>query len=193
VAEAALTRRKPVILMSAGGFFLHRKRLSALAARHRTKIYLPSGALCGMDGLRAARQEGGFSHLSLTSTKSPMGFQGAPGLSASQRKALASARRSLVLYRGGIAGALKRFPANVNVAATLGLASQAPGKVRVSVRADPAAKYNQHRVLAKGPFGELEAITRNRPSSLNPRTSALAVQSALALFERLEAFVEIGN
>jgi aspartate dehydrogenase len=193
VARAALTRKKPVVLMSVGGFFLHRKKLSALAARYRTKIYLPSGALCGLDGLRAARQGGGLTQVTLISTKPPRGFQGAPGLSPKQKKALATSKRPLTLYQGRIEGALRRFPANVNVAASLGLASGVPGKVQVLVQSDPAAKYNQHRVRAKGRFGELETVTRNRPSALNPKTSALAIQSALALFERLEGFVEIGN
>jgi len=193
VAKAAISRRKPVVLMSVGGFFLHRRKLSKLAARYRTKVYLPSGALCGLDGLRAARQGAGLDRVTLTSTKPPKGFQGAPGLSPAQRKALATSRRVRTLYRGPIEGALRRFPANVNVAATLGLASGVPGKVQVLVQSDPRAKYNQHRVRAKGRFGEMETLTRNLPSAANPKTSALAIQSTLALFERLEGFVEIGN
>lgn len=193
VVQTALSHKKPVVLMSVGGFFLHRKELTRLATWSRTKIYLPSGALCGLDGLRAARTGGTLTQVTLVSTKPPRGFQGAPGLSPSQRKALATSKRTLTLYRGRIEGALRRFPANVNVAATLGLAAGIPGKVQVRVQSDPAAKYNQHRVRAKGAFGELETVTRNRPSLLNPKTSALAIQSALALFERLEGFVEIGN
>lgn len=79
VAEAALKRRKPVVLMSTGGFLLNRKKLSDLARQYRTKIYLPSGALCGLDGLKAARQIGKIKELRITSTKPPAGFQGARG------------------------------------------------------------------------------------------------------------------
>ena len=52
---------------------------------------------------------------------------------------------------------------------------------------------NQHEVLVQGDFGELRAVTRNVPSKDNPKTSALAIQAALALFERIENYVEIGN
>ncbi|HUO58668.1 MAG TPA: aspartate dehydrogenase domain-containing protein [bacterium] len=193
VAEAALLHKKPVILMSTGGFLLNQKKLTGLANRQRTKIYLPSGALCGLDGLKSARQMGALRKLEITSTKPPRGFQGAPGLTAAQRKALSGGKTKLTLYNGDVWGAIRRFPANVNVAATTALASGAPRKLRVRVLADPGAKLNQHEIHAKGEFGELTAVTRNRPSRMNPKTSALAIQSALALFERLESHVEVGN
>ena len=79
------------------------------------------------------------------------------------------------------------------VAATTALAAGKPGKLKVRVMADPKAKLNQHEIRVVGDFGELTAITRNRPSKQNPKTSALAIQSALALFERLENYVEVGN
>jgi len=193
VARAALKDRKPVILMSTGGFLLHRRELTDLARKTQTKIYLPSGALCGLDGVRAARQGGGFQKLELTSTKPPKGFAGAPGLSLSQKKALLHLRSPLVLYEGNVQGAVKRFPANVNVGATLAAASLSPAKLKVRVVADPGALRNRHEIRAAGAFGELTALTSNNPSRENPKTSALAIHSVLALLERLESFVEVGN
>jgi aspartate dehydrogenase len=193
VAEASLKRRKPVVLMSTGGFLLNQKRLSALAGKTRTKIYLPSGAICGLDGLKAARQMGKIKELRITSTKAPKGFWGAPGLTAARRRELSKSQSVFCLYNGDVWGAIKSFPANVNVAATTALASGNPGKLKVRVMADPKMKFNQHEIRVAGDFGELTALTRNRPSRLNPKTSTLAIQSALALFERLENYVEIGN
>ena len=193
VAEECLRQRKPLVMMSTGGYLLNRKRLSALAQKHRTKIYLPSGALAGLDGVKAARQIGRVKKLQITSTKPPQGFVGAPGLSSSQKRELSSLKRPLSLYNGDVWGAVRRFPANVNVAATTALASGNPQGLKVRVVADPKAKLNQHEIHAEGDFGELTAITRNRPSAENPKTSALAIQAALALFERLESFVEVGN
>jgi aspartate dehydrogenase len=193
VAEASLQRRKPVVLMSTGGFLLNQKRLTALAEKYRTKIYLPSGALCGLDGVKAARQIGKISSLRITSTKPPRGFEGAPGLTPVQKRFLNKSRSVFSLYNGDVWGAIKRFPANVNVAATTALAAGNPGKLQVRVMADPKAKFNQHEIHVAGEFGELTAVTRNRPSRQNPKTSALAIQAALALFERLENYVEVGN
>ncbi len=193
VAEASLQKRKPLVMMSTGGFLLNQKRLTDLAEKYRTKIYLPSGALCGLDGLKAARQIGKIRSLRITSTKPPRGFEGAPGLTPAQRLSLYKSRSPFCLYTGDVWGAIKRFPANVNVAATTALAAGKPGKLKVRVMADPKAKLNQHEIRVVGDFGELTAITRNRPSKQNPKTSALAIQSALALFERLENYVEVGN
>lgn len=193
VAETALKRRKPVVMMSTGGFLLNQKKLAALATRYRTKVYLPSGALCGLDGLKAARQIGKIKELQITSTKPPRGFEGAPGLTPAQRRRLGQSKTAFTLYNGDVWGAIQRFPANVNVAATTALAFANPGKLKVRVVADPQAKLNQHEVRMSGDFGELTAVTKNRPSSLNPKTSALAIQAALALFERLESYVEIGT
>lgn len=193
VAEAALKRRKPVVMMSTGGFLLNRKKLTALAERYHTKIYLPSGALCGLDGVKAARQMGKVRELAITSTKPPKGFRGAPGLTPAQDRALSRAKKSFELYKGDVFEAIRRFPANVNVAATTALASGTPEKLKVRVVADPKATLNQHELHLSGDFGELTAVTRNRPSKANPKTSALAIQAALALFERLESYVEVGN
>jgi aspartate dehydrogenase len=193
VARAALKRKKPVILMSTGGFLFHQKEITRLAERYRTKVYLPSGALAGIDGIRAARQQGALKKLEILSIKPPKGFYGAPGLSPAQKRALDHSEKPFYLYQGDVWGAIQRFPANVNVSATLAVASGFPGKLKVKVMADPNARLNQHRIHAVGPFGELTAVTRNRPSAENPKTSALAIQAALALFERLENFVEVGN
>jgi len=192
-AKESLVRHKPILLMSTGGFFLNRKELTRLATRHRTKIYLPSGALCGLDGVKAARQMGRVKEIRITSTKPPQGFQGAPGLTPAQKRNLYKSKKAFYLYKGGAEGAIKRFPANVNVAATTALASGYPHKLQVRVMADPKAKLNQHEIHLSGDFGELTAVTRNVPSPQNPKTSALAIQAALALFERLESYVEVGN
>src|SRR5581483_3695184 len=71
IAQAALKKGRPIVMMSTGGFLLHRKKLTALAERTRTKIYLPSGAVCGLDGLKAARQIGKIKKIRITSTKPP--------------------------------------------------------------------------------------------------------------------------
>ncbi|HVM32750.1 MAG TPA: aspartate dehydrogenase domain-containing protein [bacterium] len=193
LARMALQRRKPLVAMSSGGVLGHFAEISRLAEKYRTKVYLPSGALAGLDGVRAARQLGKINKITITSTKPPRGFAGAPGLTAAQKKALYSSRKAFYLYQGDVWGAIRRFPANVNVSATLALASGNPKLVKVKVMADPKARLNQHQVEVAGAFGQLTAVTRNQPSAENPKTSALAIQAALALFERLERFVEIGN
>jgi aspartate dehydrogenase len=193
VARAVLGKGKPVVLMSAGAYLLHGKELERLARKREAKLYIPSGAVSGMDGIRSARTLGRIERIQITSRKPPRGFLGAPGLTPRQRKALAKARKPLLLYQGDVRGAIRAFPANVNVAATTAMASGAPGKVKVRVIADPKVKTNQHEIQAEGSFGRMVLRTENVPSKANPKTSALAVQAALALLERLVSPVEIGS
>ncbi|HVZ80853.1 MAG TPA: aspartate dehydrogenase domain-containing protein [bacterium] len=193
VARAVLGKGKSLVLMSAGACLLHGKELAALAKRQRTKLYIPSGAVSGVDGIRSARALGTIHRIRITSRKPPRGFLGAPGLTSRQRKSLATARRPMVLYQGGVRGAIRAFPANVNVAATTAMASGLPNKLRVTVIADPGVKTNQHEIQVEGSFGRMVLRTENVPSPANPKTSALAVQAALALLERITAPVEIGS
>jgi len=195
VARAALKARKPVLLMSTGGYLAAKTELDLLArqAAPAAKLYLPSGALAGLDGIRAARQIDPLSEVTLTTTKNPKGLLGAPGLTPAQTRRLKSCKAPFTVYHGDVAGAIDRFPANINVAVTLALAADALKGVRVRIVADPDIRVNQHEIRAKGSFGELACVTRNLPSVLNPKTSALAVQSALAFFERRIVPVEVGN
>ncbi len=110
-----------------------------------------------------------------------------------KNKLLSKRKTPFYLYRGDVWGAIHRFPANINVAATTALASGNPQKLKVRIMADPKTKFNQHEIHVSGDFGELTAVSRNFPSKQNPKTSALAIQAALALFERLESYVEVGN
>ena len=84
-----------------------------------------------------------------------------------------------VIFDGSALEAIKLFPANVNVGATLSLAGLGPLKTRVKVVADPQAPGNVHEVYARGDFGVMRFTLENRPHERNPRTSYLAVLSVL--------------
>ena len=63
-------------------------------------------------------------------------------------------------------------------ATSLSLAGLGPDRTRVRLVADPGTTVNTHEIYAKGAFGELTAITRNRPSPRNPKSSYMASLSA---------------
>jgi aspartate dehydrogenase len=92
---------------------------------------------------------------------------------------LGSITQKTVIYEGTAADAVKKFPANVNIAAILSLAGIGIEKTKVKVIADPDIDVNQHEVTAKGFFGEMTITVRNVPSPNNPKTSFLAVLSAI--------------
>ncbi len=130
---------------------------------HTCKIYIPSGAIAGLDAIKAVR--GKITSLTLTTTKHPRAF-GIP-------------EEKKVLFSGNFRDAVKKFPQNINVAASLHIASQFED-IHVTIIADPAATLNTHVIVCTGEFGKITIKTENKPSK-NPKTSYLAVLSAISV------------
>ncbi len=179
IAAAAGAAGADLVVMSVGSLLAD----PAWAARFRRlglALLHPSGAVAGLDGLRAAARGGGLRRVTLTTRKPPRGLAGAPYF-RTRPHALAGLRRERDIFRGSARQADRAYPANVNVAAAVALAGLGPDRTRVEVVADPAARRNSHTLVAEGGFGRLTAVTENVPSPENPRTSCLAGASALAL------------
>jgi len=177
VLDAVLRHRRDCLVMSVGGLLLAHDRYLAVQAAGLV-VRVPSGALCGLDGVRAAR-EAGLDQVTLTTRKPPQGLRGAPYIVQNQIDLDAITEATLV-FEGNALEAVRAFPANVNVAAALSLAGLGPERTHVRVLADPAAKENAHEVEAVGVFGRLRAATFNVPSPRNPKSSYLASLSAIA-------------
>ncbi len=163
--------------------------LFAEAELHGRRIYVPSGAIAGIDGIRAGAL-GGLRALDLRTTKPPAGLRGAPHVVAHAID-LDLLTEPTTIFEGTVAEAVRAFPSNVNVAAVLALAGEGV-PVRVVVIADPTSTANTHEITASGDFGEFRVRLDNLPSPANPKTSALAPLSALAMLRRLTAPVWIG-
>jgi aspartate dehydrogenase len=89
-----------------------------------------------------------------------------------------------LLYEGNAREAVKLFPREMNVAATLALVAGAD-KVKVRVIADPKIERNIHEIQVKWKQGEMSMRFDNQPHPDNPGTSALAAWSAIALLKQL--------
>lgn len=190
-AAGWLARGADVMVLSAGalvdpGFA---RELRAAARAHGRRILVPSGAIAGIDGIRAGAL-GGLRRLHLRTTKPPRGLAGAPHVVAHAID-LAALTAATTIFEGSVADAVRAFPSNVNVAAVLHLAG-AGVEVRVSVVADPAAETNVHEIEAAGDFGSFTVRLDNVPSPANPKTSALAPLSALAMLRRLSDELWVG-
>lgn len=158
--------------------------LSAASDATGAQIIVPSGAVGGIDALRAVRAD--LESVTIVSTKRPAALAGAPGFADWEGKDIGEA---VTLFDGPAAEAVKLFPANVNVAATVSLAGLGPEKTTVRVVADPKSPGNMHEIRATGGFGEFNFRLVNRPHPKNPKTSHLAV---LAAIEALRALVNPG-
>jgi aspartate dehydrogenase len=184
IAYPVLAHGRDLVALSAGALededFYHGLKL--LAQRHARRVYLPTGAIGGLDALAAAAIAG-LDSVVLTTTKPP---QALPGLQAD------SLAGPTCIYEGPAREAVKRFPQNVNVAAAVSLAGIGFDRTTVRVVADPAAQRNRHQLEARGRFGELSIELRLLPSPENPKTSYLAALSAIGLVRRLSETVRIG-
>jgi aspartate dehydrogenase len=180
-----------VMLLSAGALVdpVFARELRAVARKHHRRILVPSGAVAGIDGIRAGAL-GGLKRLQLRTTKPPRGLAGAPHVVANNID-LDALTVPTTIFEGTVAEAVRGFPSNVNVAAVISLAG-AGVDVRVSVIADPSGSSNIHEIEASGDFGTFTVHLDNLPSAANPKTSALAPLSALAMLRRLSAELWVG-
>lgn len=142
----------------------------------RNRIYVPSGAIAGIDAIRSIRDIA--DSITLTTRKSPKALAGAPFFSE-RNMSLESLTKVTEIYEGAATEAVKFFPANVNVAAVLSLAGIGVEKTRVRILADPMITTNQHEIVAIGSFGEIKISVNNVTAPGNPKTSFLAVLSAI--------------
>ena len=192
IARATLVAGKKLMIMSVGAladseFFAEVK---ALAKEHGSRVYLPSGAISGLDGIKSARI-GNIRSVTLTTTKNPVGLQGAPYIRENKID-LEALNGPTLIFEGSALEAVKAFPANVNVAATLFLAS-GEGEVRVKIVADPNIHVNRHEIVVEGDFGRITTLVENVPSPRNPKTSYLAALSAIATLRAIVDPVKIGT
>ena len=190
-AEKVLDAGKDLLVISSGALTDTAlfQRLAEVAREKGLRFIIPTGALGGIDAIRAT--QGLLEEVVLTTTKPPQGLKGAPGFQQWESADISEAK---VIFDGSALEAIKLFPANVNVGATLSLAGLGPEKTRVKVVADPDSPGNVHQIYARGSFGVMRFTLENRPHDRNPRTSYLAILSVLeTLREACTAGPRIGT
>ena len=191
IARKSLSQGKDVMLMSIGGILGREKELFALAKTHRCCLYLPSGGVVGIDGLKAARI-GKIHRVTLTTRKPPQMFDDAPYV-IKHGIGLKNLKQEKVLFEGNAAQAVRGFPKNINVSATLSIAGIGAKKTRVRIIATPHMLVNVHEIYVVGDCGSFYTRAENFPSEQNPKTSRLAILSAVATLERILKNAKIGT
>ncbi|MDI6904412.1 MAG: aspartate dehydrogenase [Candidatus Bathyarchaeia archaeon] len=134
------------------------------------KIYIPSGAIGGLDAISSAAIAR-IDEVVLTTRKNPKALD-------------MDNKEEKIVYEGYAEEAVRRFPREMNVAATLALTTQ-PEKVRVQVISDPKVDKNVHEIKIKWKYGDMQLKFVNDPHPENPRTSALAAWSAIKLLKEI--------
>ena len=190
LAEPALAHGRRLMVLSCGAL-LDNLDLVDLAHRHGGRIFVPSGALLGLDAVVAAA-EGGMSSVHMVTRKPPRGLLGAPYLeeNAVDIAGLSEPKR---VFAGTAREAARGFPANVNVAAALALAGIGPDRTTIEIWADPSVTRNIHRIEVEAEAARFSMQIENVPSAENPRTGRLTALSIIAALKKLSSPLAIGT
>ncbi len=190
VASAAIERGR-IFVPSSCGALLPRMHLVERAKRTGARIIIPTGALLGLDAVRAAA-EGNVSSVTIETRKPPGGLVGAPYLDERKIDVLAITTPTMI-FKGNAFDAAQGFPANVNVAAALALAGIGPERTMVEIWADPAMTRNQHTIRVESAEVRLTMTIENVPSIENPRTGKITPLSILACLRGMTSTLKVGS
>ncbi len=188
IVPLALKLKKQVMILSVGGLL---KIPPKIYQQSKGLLYVPSGAIGGMDALLAARI-GKIKRVTITTRKPLRSLKDSAFFKKNQRK-YNQIRKPTVIFEGNAQTATRLFPQNVNVAATVSLAGIGPYRTKVKMIASPNYTRNTHEIEFEGSFGRIRTVTENIPSKANPKTSALAFYSAIACFEKIFSSLKLGT
>ncbi len=162
VTQRIVGKNIELIVMSVGA-------LLGMSVRSN-KIHISSGAIGGLDAISSANLAG-VEEVVLTTRKNPKVLD-------------LDNREEKLVYEGDAEEAVRRFPREMNVAATLAL-TVPPERVKVQVISDPEVNKNVHEIRVKWKYGEMLLRFSNDPHPENPKTSALSAWSAIKLLKEI--------
>jgi aspartate dehydrogenase len=190
IAEPAIAAGRVLVPASVGAL-LPRMDLVARARETGARIVVPTGALLGLDAVRAAA-EGHVARVAIETRKPPAGLAGAPHLEKHGIEVI-GITEPLLVFEGNARDAAAGFPANVNVAAALALAGIGPERTEVAIWADPMLERNTHTIRVEADAARFTMTIENVPTPGNPRTGQLTPLSMLACLRGLVSTLKVGS
>jgi aspartate dehydrogenase len=188
-AEISLRSGRDLLAVSVGAFadeaFLAMTRYAA--KRSKQKLFVPSGALGGLDAVSAAAM-GSVNEVVLEVRKPVAAWIGTPAESV----AMGATDEPICFYDGKAREAVSAFPQNVNVLAALSLAGIGFDRTKVKMFVDPSIQHNTFHLSSSGEFGEVKLTLKNIPNPDNPKTGRLAAMSLIKSIARLTQPIIIG-
>jgi aspartate dehydrogenase len=160
------------------------------AKQKGARILPPTGALIGLDAVRAAA-EGTIHSIKMITRKPPAGLEGAPYL-RERNISLTGLDKPLKVFDGTAREGARGFPANVNVAAALSLAGIGPDRTQLEIWADPALTRNTHRIEVDADTARFTMTIEGVPSE-NPRTGRIVPLSTVAALRALVSELKVGS
>jgi len=180
-----------VVVMSVGAFAddtLFNEAVSATEAGG--KLFIPSGAICGLDGVKSSKM-GKIEKVELTTTKPLKTLENSQYVIENNIRL--KKNEKTIVFDGPAKKAATAFPKSINVSVALSLAGTGLDKTRVRIIADPKTKTNTHEIRLEGAAGTITTKSENTPSPENPKTSYLAALSAIATLKEVSSRMRVGN
>jgi aspartate dehydrogenase len=190
VAQPAIEKGRIFMPLSVGQL-LQNWELVERAKETGARILVPTGALIGLDAVRAAA-EGNIESVTMITRKPPAGLEGAPYLEQNGIS-VRGLNEPKKVFDGSARDGARGFPANVNVAAALSLAGIGPDRTRLEIWADPALTRNTHRIEVEADSARFSMAIENKTSPDNPKTGLITGLSAIAALRGLTATLKVGT
>src|SRR5690625_159745 len=174
--------KKDLLLISVGALVDSHfyNKLKETAELNNNKLYLPAGAIGGLEVLRSANALSGLETVKLVTRK------------PAQALSVGPINKEITIFDGSAKDAIVNYPKNANIAIIISLSGIGIERTRVKIIADPKVTKNVHSLEANGDFGKLELILENNPSPNNPKTSYLTALSILSSLQSLDKTISFG-
>jgi aspartate dehydrogenase len=189
VAQSAVDRGRIFMPLSVGQL-LENWDLVERARTSGARIIVPTGALLGLDAVRAAA-EGSINSVRMVTRKPPAGLEGAPYL-REHNVSVAGLNEAKKVFVGTAREGARGFPTNVNVAAALSLAGIGPDRTMLEIWADPTIERNTHYISVDADTARFSMTIENVPSE-NPRTGRIVALSVIATLRGLVSELKVGT
>ncbi|GGD61264.1 aspartate dehydrogenase [Lacimicrobium alkaliphilum] len=190
IAEPVLRAGKTLVTVS-GAAILQHPQVIELARRNNGRIVLATGALLGLDAVRAAAL-GTIHSVTMVTRKPPTSLVKAKYIVENQVELL-GITEPLRVFKGSAAQGAQLFPSNVNVAAALGLAGVGAEKTALEIWADPGKTRNTHTIRVEADSASFEMTIENVPTIENPGTGRITALSVIEALRSLTAPLRVGS
>jgi aspartate dehydrogenase len=190
IAEPALAAGRILVTVS-GAAILQHPGIVETAATGGGQIVLATGALLGLDAVRAA-SEGDIHSVTMVTRKPPRSLIKAKFI-VENNIDITDLKQPLQVFSGSAREGAEKFPSNVNVAAALGLAGIGPDRTKLEIWADPTRVRNTHFITVDADSARLELKIENVPTEENPGTGKITALSVIAALRALGSPMRVGT
>ena len=189
IADAAISRGRILVTVSGAGI-LANPGIEKRAEDGKARIILATGALLGLDAVRAAA-EGTINSVKMITRKPPNALEGAPHIVENNIN-LEGLNGATRVFEGSAREGAAAFPANVNVCRA-GSCRDRRRPDTAEVWADPHLDRNTHSIEVDADSASFSFSIQNVQSPENPGTGKITALSVIACLRGLTQPMKIGS